>query len=124
MSRVQFPSKMSKPRMSEWCGRFPTNGAAAPAAANVISSEEVTVTYAATGKYTLTFQRAVGVLYTTDVTLRMGTAAGNYAQIDSITQTVTGIISVVIGTYNNAGTATAIAAAANNEINFDFIIQE
>jgi ActR/RegA family two-component response regulator len=112
--------------MIELTGTFATNGAAAPAATSQFSSEEVTITYAATGKYTLTFQRYFAEQYGAGSQLRMaaGALASSYAAIDSVTLNSSGVLVVVLGTYNNADAATAIAAGAQNWVSWNIWVRE
>ena len=128
MGREQFFSRMGKARMVELAGTFACNGAAAPAsnaAGGQYSSEEVTITYAATGKYTLTFTRKFAEQYGANAQLRMaeGTLASSYAAINSITLNSSGVLVIVIGTYNNADAAAAIAANAQNWVSWNIWVR-
>ena len=114
MSRVLYESKVGRKFVEEISVFWPMNGGAAPAAANVQTTQECTITYAATGKYTLTFTRPYSVTLGAYADAMYATAGGNYAQVDSVTLNSGGVTVVVVGLYTNAGVAVAPASAASN----------
>ena len=117
MSRVQYESKVGRKFVEEISVFWPMNGAAAPAAANINTTQECVITYAATGKYTITFTRPYSVVLGAYADSMYATAGGNYAQVDSVALNSNGVCVVVVGLYTNAGVAVAPAsAAANNNV--------
>ena len=117
MSRVLYEGKVGAKFIESINVFWPSNGTAAPAAANIVTTQECTITYAATGKFTVTFTRPYTKVYGAYADYMLATANGNYAQVDSINVNSSGVCVVVVGIYSNAGVASAPAAAgANNNV--------
>lgn len=110
--RVLYEVKTGAPLVQHIALTFPTNGTSNPDSTKVVSTTDCTVTYGATGKYTITFRRPFGKNYGGTPTYEMATPDGKFAQIDSVTLNSSGYCVVVIGLYGATGTATAPAAAA------------
>ena len=122
MSRVLYEPKVGTKFIENINVLFPSNGTSNPVAANIVTTQECTITYAATGKYTYTFTRPYTKVFKATAEYNLATANGNYAQIDSKTSS-SGVLVVVVGIYTNAGVAAAPAAAAtNNEVMLDLVV--
>ena len=111
MSRVLYELKSGRAMLESISIMIPTNGTSDPVVANINTTQECTVKYGATGKYTVTFTRPYSKNFGVAVDYNKQTANGDYAQIDSVNLNSSGVAVVVIGIYTNAGVASAPAAA-------------
>jgi hypothetical protein len=109
--------------MQEIFGTFRTNNTSDPTV-KYSSVSKTTIVYGATGKYTITLPRKFSVQYGARAQLRMGTIAGNYANVDSVTLDSSGKTVIVVGTYSDANAAAAIASDATNWVSWSIWVQE
>ncbi len=107
-------------------GAFSVNGTSSPVAyrgpsglGTDLPNGIVSVAYAATGAYTLTFTDNFYACTSVQVHLGMGTAADSVAQFNGFTNLGSGTLTALITTLT-AGSAAAVSAASGNEVFFTF----
>lgn len=101
-------------------GSFATNSTSDPAAASHVGSyatEMWTVAHSGTGYYTITFKPTMYQVVASTAHLQLNTPDGSIATIKSASISA-GVLTVVVYTLSESGSAADIAANANNRVNF------